>query len=416
MKKVLLWVLLVVLVVALIVGGAGAAFYAGTTEKSLPENTATLGEVTLEPVGYDWQVPLLGGILHKPFYMAPNLSVQKIGDFTTAAPALTLPEWVTKAVLSLMAPDGTMAVEGGAQEYASYTYTQNGKYELTVKAWQQTEQLMGKAQGYTLYRASFNLALAPEVTLSADRATQGSVVAVLITGMLQDSSTAPTADTDLGNVEFHPVNGGWMGYIPITYNAEGGEHTISLQAGGQSLQAALTVMSGKASSAETTPPNEDAAAAEEYRNAIWPLYNPGVVEKLWTGNFAAPTANSAKIAYGARLTAAGQNAGTATGITYYSTPSTEVTAPQAGQVVYAGNLLLTGGTVVIDHGCGVNSYLTGLYTDSAQSGQTLAKGDVVGTVGQATALLYELRIGSKSVDPAAAIKGSSGLQYREDLG
>ena len=90
-----------------------------------------------------------------------------------------------------------------------------------------------------------------------------------------------------------------------------------------------------------------------------------------------------------------------------------VTAPQAGNVVFAGTLTLTGGTVVIDHGCGVKSYLYGLETVGVERGQSVSAGDPLGTAGTAHNLIYELRIGSKSVDPEPAMAGRSGLQYRE---
>ena len=109
----------------------------------------------------------------------------------------------------------------------------------------------------------------------------------------------------------------------------------------------------------------------------------------------------------------GQRSGQATGLTYAAEPGETITAPQAGKVVFAGTLTLTGGTVVIDHGCGVKSYLYGLQTVTAQQGQTVSTGDAVGTAGEEHDLIYELRIGNKSVDPDKAILGSSGLQYRE---
>ena len=76
-------------------------------------------------------------------------------------------------------------------------------------------------------------------------------------------------------------------------------------------------------------------------------------------------------------------------------------------------LTLTGGTVVIDHGCGVKSYLFGVKTVTAQRGQTIEAGSPVGTAGTDHDLIFELRIGSKSVDPEPAMAGRSGLQYRE---
>ena len=80
-----------------------------------------------------------------------------------------------------------------------------------------------------------------------------------------------------------------------------------------------------------------------------------------------------------------------------------------------GTLALTGGTVVIDHGCGVKSYLFGLDAVKVQRGQSLARGEELGTTSEEHTLIWELRIGSKSVDPAAALTGSSGLLYRETM-
>ncbi len=119
------------------------------------------------------------------------------------------------------------------------------------------------------------------------------------------------------------------------------------------------------------------------------------------------------MSYGVVQMVEGQRSGQATGLTYAATPGESITAPQNGKVVFAGMLTLTGGTVVIDHGCGVKSYLYGLETVTVEQGQTVATGDAVGTAGEQHDLTDELRIGNKSVDPDKAILGSSGLQYRE---
>lgn len=109
----------------------------------------------------------------------------------------------------------------------------------------------------------------------------------------------------------------------------------------------------------------------------------------------------------------GARSGQSTGITYAAADGETVTAPQAGNVVFAGTLTLTGGTVVIDHGCGVKSYLYGLEKVDVERGQSVATGDPLGTAGTTHSLIYELRIGSKSVNPQTALDGNSGLQFRE---
>ena len=109
----------------------------------------------------------------------------------------------------------------------------------------------------------------------------------------------------------------------------------------------------------------------------------------------------------------GQRSGQSTGLTYSAPDNETITAPQSGTVVLADTLTLTGGTVVIDHGCGVKSYLYGLETVGVERGQSVSAGDPLGTAGTAHNLIYELRIGSKSTDPQTALDGNSGLQFRE---
>ena len=161
------------------------------------------------------------------------------------------------------------------------------------------------------------------------------------------------------------------------------------------------------------PAEEDVGGGEEFRNAIWPLYTTGSSAKLWNGRFEAPSAGGISMEYGTTEMVDGARSGQATGLTYGAADGETVTAPQAGNVVFAGTLTLTGGTVVIDHGCGVKSYLYGLETVGVERGQSVSPGDALGTAGTTHSLIYELRIGSKSVDPQIALDGNSGLQFRE---
>ena len=251
--------------------------------------------------------------------------------------------------------------------------------------------------------------LAPTVTLSSERAAQGSVVALQLSGILDGE---PSLETDLGSVWFRKTAGGYMGYIPVTYNAESGDHTMTLTCGSLTRELTLTVSKTEYGNV-TSEPDEETGGAEEFRNAIWPLYTSGDSEKLWSGAFQRPSTSAVACPYGAVYMVDGQRSGQSTGLTYDAAVGETITAPQSGEVVFAGNLTLTGGTVVIDHGCGVKSYLFGLESVAAERGQTVATGAAVGTAGETHDLIYELRIGNKSVDPEKAIAGSSGLQFRE---
>lgn len=413
MKKLLLWLLMVALFVALLLGGVVGAAYFMTSESSLPEESVSFGGVELENSGYQWDVPVFGGVLYKTYYQPANLTVQQLGDLGQERPELVLPDWVTVSEMTLTAPDGTVAYQGDGAGYADFVYTQNGQYTLSLTLRQQSTEKPARPLGWYLYQANFSVSFQPDATLSKSRASQGEVVALMLTGIL-DGGT-PQAETDLGTIWFRQISGGWMGYIPLSYNTPGGEHTIHVTCGDAQMDVVLTVAQTQYSTVPGTEDTTSADAAEEYRNAIWPLYESSQEGKLWSGAFQAPSPNGVLVEYGSTYMINGARSGQATGLTYAAVEGGDVTSPQAGVVAYAGNLALSGGTVVIDHGCGVKSYLFGLGEVTAQRGQTVAAGDVVGKATAAHNLIYEIRIGNKSVDPAKVIAGQSGLQYRENL-
>lgn len=416
MKKLLLWLVMVVFMVVLLLGGAAAAFYAMTGENKLPQEQPTLAGTALEPNGYEWTVPVLGEYVERDFTALSNLTVQKLGDMEDQIPELYVPDWATRSELTLTGPDGTVLLTGTAEDLSAYTYTQNGQYDLDLTLYRDAgPDAVGLSTGWYAYRVSYTVNIQPKATLSTERAAQGTVVAISVTGIL-DGST-PELECDLGTVWFRPSANGYIGYIAVSYNTWGGGHDLVLTCGDLVQQLSLSVTENKTGTVEV--PADTLAmvggSSQQYKDAIWPLYAQGNDQKLWQGAFAAPSSSVPTAQYGDRLTAEGDASGRATGLIYGAADvGSRVSAPQAGTVVYAGTLDLTGGTVVIDHGCGVKSYLFGMGEVLVQKGQSVEKGDEVGATTDAHQLLYELRIGNKSADPAAAIKGTSGLQYKDN--
>ena len=68
--------------------------------------------------------------------------------------------------------------------------------------------------------------------------------------------------------------------------------------------------------------------------------------------------------------------------------------------------------ILIDHGCGMRSYLYGLQTLSVSQGQTVEKGQAVGALGEELTMDYKL--GSKSVNPWLLFQTSGGLFWKEN--
>ena len=96
----------------------------------------------------------------------------------------------------------------------------------------------------------------------------------------------------------------------------------------------------------------------------------------------------------------------------YTIPGEPCRAPAKGVVVLAKKLALTGNTVVIDHGCGVRSYLYGLQSLDAAAGQTVEKAQSVGVLGEDVTM--DVKLGSKSVNPWLLFQTSGGLFWKEN--
>ena len=159
-------------------------------------------------------------------------------------------------------------------------------------------------------------------------------------------------------------------------------------------------------------PEASEAANNEFRNAVWPLYEQPAREKLWAGAFLCPAENYMTLVdFGQVKVTGGQQGSRSNSTRLYTIPGEPCRAPANGVVVFAGNLALTGSTVVIDHGCGVRSYLYGLQELSVTRGQTVERGQAVGVLGEE--LTMDFKLGSKSVNPWPLFQTSGGLFWQE---
>jgi hypothetical protein len=114
-------------------------------------------------------------------------------------------------------------------------------------------------------------------------------------------------------------------------------------------------------------------------------------KQRWSGPFRAPVAGEPADVFGAQMTyegAAPVERYTDSiwgeyhrGLDYPAPEGTEVHAPAPGTVVLAGPLVVTGNTVVVDHGQGVVSVFYHLAQARVTVGQILEAGNVVGTAG-----------------------------------
>ena len=433
MKRFLLWLISVALGVVVLLAAVMGVSYAFTTEGGCPDGAAQFGGQALEPNGSCWQVPLLGGQLDKVFASPATLTVQKLGVLYTAHPELTLPDWTGYTALTIQNAAGDVLFAGSAGEYQNFLFPANGEYKAELTAWRvpkggvitqfeggSTGQLRknlglerpAKPTGWYRYSFRFTLQASAEVELSAERVEQGGTVGVRISGMTGDA--VPTIETDLGSVQCVRAAEGWRAYIPAAYNASSGGHEVNITVNGETVSRSIVVLPRDFGTVDMEPePDASEAANTQFRNAVWGLYEAPAREKLWQGGFVNPVESyTTLVDYGQVRVVNGRQGSRSNSTKLYTIPGEPCRAPANGVVVLAAELTLTGNTVVIDHGCGMRSYLYGLQALSVSAGQTVEKGQAVGVLGEE--LTMDFKLGSKSVNPWPLFQTSGGLFWKEN--
>ncbi|MDX1581455.1 MAG: M23 family metallopeptidase [Alphaproteobacteria bacterium] len=128
---------------------------------------------------------------------------------------------------------------------------------------------------------------------------------------------------------------------------------------------------------------------------------------LWQG-FIRPVDDPLGSPFGLRRILNGKPRSPHSGVDFRSPRGTGIKAPARGRVVLVDDLFFTGRTVVLDHGAGLYSYYAHLEEPRCRTGETLAAGTVLGTVGssgRATGphLHWGVKLRGKRVDPLAVI-------------
>ena len=223
-------------------------------------------------------------------------------------------------------------------------------------------------------------------------------------------------------VHFHRgEDGSWRGLVGIDLLVEPGDHDLALR---------ITAVDGAVESRVHTlpvadkayptrhltvepryvePPPEVAARIErEYlrQTAIFAADTP---ERLWRGAWVRPVPGRANSRFGSRSVFNGQPRNPHSGADFLAAVGTPVAAPAGGRVVLAGDTYFSGGSVILDHGQGIYSYLAHLSRILVEEGDLVRKGDVVarsGATGRVTGphLHWTVRLGGARVDPLSVIE------------
>ena len=119
MKRLLLWLIGVALGVVVLLAAVLGVSYSFTSEGAKPASEVQFAGQELEPNGWCWQVPLLGGQVDKVF-ASPRTSRCRSLASSTTPPAFALPEWYSYGPLTITDSAGNVVFEGTAATYDDF--------------------------------------------------------------------------------------------------------------------------------------------------------------------------------------------------------------------------------------------------------------------------------------------------------
>ncbi len=117
------------------------------------------------------------------------------------------------------------------------------------------------------------------------------------------------------------------------------------------------------------------------RNELLQILNRKTLKKLWKGKFVTPVHGKITSPFGVHRKINGSYISIHRGVDFRAPMKTPVRAINSGKVVFAQKMVLSGLTIVIDHGLGLYSLYGHLSQTQVSPGAFVKRGDVIGLSG-----------------------------------
>ncbi len=236
-----------------------------------------------------------------------------------------------------------------------------------------------------------------DVTLVPDRVRPGELVTVVVTG----AGVAGEPDGWVGELAgqrfgFYPAGQGRLAaLVAVSYHQQPGAYPVLVRApSGREVRLSLPVEPRQFTVQRlTVPPSQealvrpqDAAVVERQRREaaeVAAARARSSPQPLWDGPFIWPLDGARRITseFGLVREVNGRITERHSGLDLAAPAGTPVRAANAGRVVLAREHLVTGKTVILDHGWGLFTSYLHLSAMAVQEGELVRKGQVIGHVG-----------------------------------
>ena len=215
----------------------------------------------------------------------------------------------------------------------------------------------------------------------------------------------------------HPIKGSdtRIGLIPIPYKTSPGVKTLFLEwtdsAGHHRHPIPLEIRGGRFQSeklqvtaSRVIPPKKMMPRIQREREEIKAAYSRSQPLRCWDAPFQRPTTGKVTSAYGAQRLLNGKLQRYHGGVDFRAASGTPIYAANSGVVRLAKNLFYSGNHVILDHGEGLFTSYSHLSHIDVSTGQSVARGQVIGKSGSTGRvsgphLHWSVKVHGVNVDP-----------------
>ena len=388
--------------------------------------------VTLSPSEYNWTYKALDGsdVVSNSSKSVKNPVFKLDGNGISALTFDREPD----SVKILITKDGETVFDDVPENLAgALSYKSDTKLDVTVTAeWYELEG--AEYHGTLTYRLNGLFDIEPTYSVVDDHALPKGDFTIIRMSDFNDGETL-TVQNDLGIPEKVKVydksdENIKFAFVPLGASCEVGSHTLTLSTEDGNVQTINVSVKepAKAFGSQTVIVTNEtlqnaftSAGFDEFSAKAAELTSASENAILWDGKFVYPTSSSSIVAGGTGygmtrdIKSLYSSKYISDGMELAASAGSDVKASNSGKVVFAGELTLTGKTVIVDHGSGVLSYYGHLSEISTSVGQDVTTESVLGKAGSTgfacnsngnnvTMVQFAISLGGVFIDPSSPCK------------
>jgi murein DD-endopeptidase MepM/ murein hydrolase activator NlpD len=360
-------ILLILLILVLAISGYLGYTYYQADNIMAPIHQIYVNDKEIVPTTINYQVKYWGGYLKK------DQCIFLINDIAT------------NNSLNSIIVDGTILEITLNEDYyfdnKIITFKKSGEFVVDITVAYDDKSVC-------TYKLLFIVNLTPIIEISDLEPVQGELIKINIINLTLEDSLSVECEFSPSFIIRNEVDA--MFYIPINYQKQTIDYPLKItindivydytfKVNSYEFSEIHFTVSESVTSATTGNPN----AGPEYRELIWPLYDTYSEELYWDGILTKPveekriSSEFGQFRYINDSTYPTRHSG----IDYAADCGTVVVAAGSGVVDIAYNLILSGNTVVIDHGLGFKSYYFHMQDLEVETGEIVEEGQMIGHVG-----------------------------------